>query len=244
MKMKRKHTQVDDIIDTMRENNGYATLAYLNQNVDTSTWKTKTPFASIRCYLQRREEFFKIESGLWALMESKNEVMERFQIKESDKQSKKVFEHSYYQGLIVEIGNMKNYKTYIPAQDKNKIFIDKKLNDIVSTTEIPKFTYDKIIRRARTVDTIWFNERGLPNCFYEVEHSTNIINSLNKFYELQDFRAKFYIVADSRRKKEFEDKISQSIYSTIKNLVTFIDYDLLSNQYVQMSKINKNKILL
>ena len=43
----------------------------------------------------------------------------------------------------------------------------------------------------------------MPNCFYEVEHSTNIINSLNKFYELQDFRSKFCIVADIRRKTEF-----------------------------------------
>lgn len=33
--MANKHTQVDDIIETMRKNNGYATLAYLNQNVDT-----------------------------------------------------------------------------------------------------------------------------------------------------------------------------------------------------------------
>ena len=55
--MKKVHTQVNDIIETMKNNNGYATLAYLNQNVDTSNWKTKTPFASIRCYLQRREEF-------------------------------------------------------------------------------------------------------------------------------------------------------------------------------------------
>ena len=34
--MFKKHTQVDDIIETMQKNGGYATLAYLNQNVDTS----------------------------------------------------------------------------------------------------------------------------------------------------------------------------------------------------------------
>lgn len=56
--MMKKRTQIDDIIDAMRKNNGYATLAYLNQNVDTSTWKTKTPFESIRCDLQRHKEFF------------------------------------------------------------------------------------------------------------------------------------------------------------------------------------------
>lgn len=122
--------------------------------------------------------------------------------------------------------------------------MEKKLADIVATTDIPKFTYDNIIRRASTVDIIWFNERGLPSCFYEVEHSTNIINSLNKFYELQDFRSKFFIVADSRRKAEFEDKISQSIYHPIKNIVTFVDYDSISNQYLNMTKIQENKIII
>ena len=54
--MTKKHTQVDDIIEAMQKNGGFATLAYLNQNVNTSTWTTKTPFESIRCYLQRRDE--------------------------------------------------------------------------------------------------------------------------------------------------------------------------------------------
>ena len=242
--MGKLHTRVNDIIEAMRNNNGYATLAYLNQNVDTSNWKTKTPFASIRCYLQRREEFFKIQSGLWALTEYRDKVLERFKIKNNDQNSKYTFEHSYYQGLIAEIGNMKKLKTYIPPQDKNKLFMEKKLSEIVSTTDIPRFTYDHITRRASTIDIIWFNERGLPNCFYEVEHSTNIINSLNKFYELQDFRSKFCIVADIRRTAEFEDKINQSIYRPIKDIVSFVDYDSVANQYFNMTKIQENKIII
>ena len=111
--------------------------------------------------------------------------------------------------------------------------------------EMPEFTYEKIVKRARPIDTVWFNERNLPNAFYEVEHSTNIINSLNKFFELQDFRANFFIVADSKRKNEFDDKISQSIYNPIKSLVKFLDYESLSNQYTLMSKmVNESSILL
>ena len=73
--------------------------------------------------------------------------------------------------------------------------------DISTMKEMPIFTYDKIVKRAKTIDTVWFNERELPRAFYEVEHSTNIINSLNKFFELQDFRSDFFIVANSKRKK-------------------------------------------
>ena len=49
---------------------------------------------------------------------------------------------------------MKKLKTYIPPQDKNKLFMEKKLSEIVSITDIPRFIYDKITRRASTVDII------------------------------------------------------------------------------------------
>ncbi|UTY29777.1 hypothetical protein [Treponema putidum] len=242
--MAKKHTQVDDIIETMQKNGGYATLAYLNQNVDTSSWKTKTPFESIRCYLQRSDEFFKIQPGLWALTNYRESVLKKFQIKENRKEQIETFTHSYYQGLIVDIGNMKNLKTYVPAQDKNKLFLDKKLGQISTMTDIPEFTYPKITNRAKTIDIIWFNEREMPTAFYEVEHSTNIINSLNKFFELQDFRARFCIVADKKRKNEFDDKISQSIYRPIKSLVDFVDYEMLANQHSKMAELFKNTLVL
>lgn len=68
------------------------------------------------------------------------------------------------------------------------------------------------LRKAKTVDVIWFNERQMPSDFYEVEHTTEIKHSLFKFYELQDFFAKFYIVADVCRKEEFKDKINVSMF--------------------------------
>jgi len=40
--------QHESVIKTMEEYGGYATLGFLNQTVDVSNWKTKTPFASIR----------------------------------------------------------------------------------------------------------------------------------------------------------------------------------------------------
>ena len=65
------------------------------------------------------------------------------------------------------------------------------------------FTYDNLLRRARTVDVVWFNERQMPCGFYEIEHTTDIKNSLSKFYELQDFRADFVIIADEKRREQF-----------------------------------------
>lgn len=119
------------------------------------------------------------------------------------------------------------------------MFLEKKLSDIITVHDIYKFTYDDIIRNAKTVDAIWFNERKMPCAFYEVEHTTNIKNSLNKFFELQDFRAKFYIVADKARKRQFEDVIGASIYNPIREMVGFVSYDDLVKQYSNESKIKR-----
>ncbi|MCM1061777.1 MAG: hypothetical protein NC452_16025 [Eubacterium sp.] len=239
--MNKKHTQVDDVVDAMKENGGYATLAVLYQTVDFSNWKTKTPFESVRCFLQRNPHiFFKIQPGLWALKEYEDSVLNKFDISLNDtdvnKDNNDKFTHTYYQGLITEIGNWKHFETFVPVQDKNRMFLEQKIGDVSTLEELPQFTYPQIVRRASSVDVIWLNNRNLPNSFYEVEHTTNISNSLNKFYELQDFRANFYIVADNSRRKEFNDKINNSIYNSIRGYVKFFDYDSLVAQHSKMSE--------
>ena len=166
--------------------------------------------------------------------------MQIFELKPGNKKSEEQFTHGYYQGLLVEIGKFRRLKTYVPAQDQNRIFIDKRLGEITDTTELPDFTYDNLKRRARTIDVIWFNERNMPSDFYEVEHTTDIKNSLSKIYELQDFSAGFYIVADTSRKKEFEDKLHVSMFAAIENRVRFLNYMQVVNMYEGLKKVDVN----
>ena len=231
--------QKDFVIEAMRRNGGYATFRELNQLIDFSLWKTQTPFASVRRIVQENGEFFRIQPGLWALTECREEVLRRFEIRSNDQSSEERFTHSYYQGMIVEIGNFKQLSTYVPPQDKNKMFLERRLSSITSMDKIYDFTYPEILNRAKTVDVIWFNERKMPQAFYEVEHSTDIKNSLNKFYELQDFRANFFIVASSVRKNQFESVISASIYNPIRSLVKFVSYESLVSQYENERNIER-----
>jgi hypothetical protein len=225
-----KNQQKYFVIDALLKQGKVATLSQLYHFTDVSSWETKTPFASIRRILQTNSEFFRIQPGLWGLTEYKQEIFEKFAIKNDEIIKENEFTHSYYQGIIAEIGNKKHFKTFVPAQDKNKLFINRKLSEI-TTTEQCDFTYPEIVRFAKTVDVIWFNERNLPNSFFEVEHSTDFKNSINKFFELQDFRARFIIVAKSERKSQFENIINASIYAPIKKLVDFIDYNNIIKQY-------------
>ena len=237
----KKYTQAQQVIDTLRQNGGYATLGDLYHLVDTSSWATKTPHESIRRIVQETSGFFKIQPGLWALEECRDDVMRKFELKPGNKTSEQTFTHGYYQGLLVEIGKFHRMTTYVPAQDQNRLFIDKKLGEITDTTELPDFTYDDLKRRARTIDVIWFNERRMPSNFYEVEHTTDIKNSLSKFYELQDFHAGFYIVADDSRKKEYEDKLHVSMFSPIEKRVKFLNYSQVVGLYEGLKKVEGNQ---
>lgn len=234
-----KITQDQQVIEALKNEGGYATLRRLYEIVDFSKWGTKTPEASIRRIVQKNEEIFKIQPGLWALEEARDVVLRKFDLVLGNKQSEELFSHGYYQGLLVEIGKFRNQNTYVPAQDKNRLFLGKPLKKIAGTTDLPNFTYENLLRKARTIDVIWFNERRMPSYFYEVEHTTDIKNSLSKFYELQDFNASFYIVANKSRKKEFEDKLEASMFAPIKERVTFLDYDKVVGAYENFTQINK-----
>lgn len=223
----------------LRKAGGYATLRRLNELMDFSTWATKTPEASVRRIVQDSSKIFRIQPGLWALEEMREDVLRKFELKPGNKKSEEIFTHGYYQGLLVEIGKYRHQLTYVPAQDKNRLFIDKKLGDITDTLELPDFTYDVLKRRARTIDVIWFNERQMPSFFYEVEHTTDIKNSLSKFYELQDFNAGFFIVADVSRMKEYEDKLHVSMFKAIEDRVKFLDYTRVVSMYEGLKKVER-----
>ena len=238
--------QYEAVILTIERLGGVATLGELNHEIfkiEDCEWKTKTPFASIRRIVQQNKEIYKIKPGLYGLMKYKKENERNGFIEETEKNkySEEMieFNHSYYQGLLLEIGNLKKLDTFIPNQDKNRKFIT-------------EFSYPEIIKRSSTIDVIWFdnrlfddNEIKLPHSFFEVEHSTDIQNSLLKYNDLQNFYTEMFIVADEVRKQEFEKKISYSAFRELKenNRVKFLSYDRLVELY-EITKKNLQGIIL
>lgn len=232
--MGKKYTQTQQVIDTLRRNGGYATLGNLYRLVDTSAWGTKTPNESIRRIVQQSVEIFKIQPGLWALEECRAQVLRKFDIQTPEAKDDEIFTHSYYQGLVIEIGNMKKFSTYVPAQDKNRKFLEKPLVDVCSTVCIPPFSYEELTNRAKTVDVIWFNERNMPNSFFEIEHSTDIQNSVAKFCDLQDFYSRFFIVAPQKRREQFDKVMGRSAFRGMRGRIEFATYETIQKQYELM----------
>ncbi len=224
--------QHEAVMIALEKLGGQATLADLyreTMKVEGCKWETKTPFASIRRIVQQRPEIFKVRPGLWALKSYQKKLG---LVENADKDTSQVEQnHSYYQGILLSIGNLRGFQTFSPNQDKNRLFVNKPLKDVRTLQDIPKFSYSETIKRCSTVDVIWFNSRLMPNSLFEVEHSTDFQNSVIKFSDLQDFYTRMVIVADDNRKREFSQKIQSSVFNEIAGRINFLGYESLAKQY-------------
>ena len=224
----------------MTKNGGFATLGQLYHIVPRMPeWQSNslTPFASIRRIVQTTPGFFRIRPGLWGL-EVQREML-GFQLalpQYAVPEKVEEYSHSYYQGLLVEIGNLKKYKTAVPAQDKNKSFLTRKLLEVATLSQPYDFTFPEIMGKAKTIDVAWFNVRRFPQAFFEVEHSTDIYNSLRKYMEFQDFRLELWIVADEARKAEFGNKLKAAAFAPLEKTVQFLSYENLSTWHSKLSE--------
>ena len=237
--------QYEAVIEVMKANGGYSTLGKLYEDVfkiENVNWASKTPFANIRRIVQDDRFFFKIKPGLWALKEEKEKVLNLFDIQKKKSDKDVEFNHSYYQGLLLEIGKLRKFNTFIPNQDKNKKYLERPLKEFATIERFYNFTYDFIVDRASTIDVSWFNERNFPQALFEIEYSTDFKNSLLKFLELQDFNVDFRIVADKKREKQFNSSMTFTAFKKIENRVKFLPYDVVSELHtktIELSLIEK-----
>ena len=99
----KKITQGDQVIKTIKQLGGIATLLDLYKKTNTSTWGTLTPRATIRQIAQKNKRIYKIKRGLYCLNEQREFFQEKYD-ENSNVPEKQICNHSYYQGLLLGIG--------------------------------------------------------------------------------------------------------------------------------------------
>lgn len=230
--------QQQAVLQTMERLGGAATLGQLYAEVfkiKDCEWKTKTPTASIRRIVQLSNSIFKIKPGLYGLVSKKAELESRGIVGETkankDSEASKEFGHTYYQALLLIIGKLRKFDCWSPNQDKNKIFVHESIGSLRTLQEIPPFSYENLVKRSSTVDVIWFNERKMPNSLFEIEHGTDMKNSLLKFYDLRDFHSRMVIVSSAVRKREFDSRLKFSAFEQISKRVDFLSCEQLVKNY-------------
>jgi hypothetical protein len=222
--------QHEAVILALERLGGQATLGELYREVmriGDCRWGTKTPFASIRRIVQTRNEIFKIRPGLWALESHRREMGLGERPGRMPDREPLAQGHSYYQGVLLELGKTKGFETFCPNQDKNRLYVRTTLAETRTLRAVPPFTYEHLAAIASRIDVTWFNSRRFPQSMFEVEHSTDFRNSLVKFVEFQDFRAEMYVVADARMRRLFEQTLRAGAFVPVQDRVRFLDYDRL-----------------
>lgn len=247
-------TQTQAVIQAIESLGGVAPLAQIYQtalSLEGCTWGTKTPHASIRRIVRHTDAIYVVRKGLYALESYRTELAKDgiIEVNKANEESKEVkeFSHSYYQGLLIKVGNLRHFNTFVPQQDKNKMFLkEATLGQLRSLNEIPQYSFKELVQRSSTIDVIWFNERKMPNSFFEVEHSTDIQNSLLKFCDLQDFNARMVIVADETRREEYYKKLNVAAFKCLldNKRVNFLSYDDLGKQYEKIVEDSYRSFIL
>lgn len=252
-------TQLEIIEEVLKKNNGYAEYRQIYNDVfliSGSTFKKDSKYReSIRGYVQKSDRFFNIKPGLWALEEYRYKLPEEIK-KMIQEDTESYFQrpttHSKIQADLIGIGKELGFRTYIPSQDKTKVFEkDKKLTDIVDIYKIPHFTYKEILTRVRTIDVMWFKEEIVdgvqmlfPKGVFEIETSTNFLKSLEKFKLLINFNMQyFYIISPKEKEKTFNNIIKRKEFEIIRDRVKFLAFEDIDSLGSNPNLLNRFGVL-
>ncbi len=223
----------------MVENGGVASIQCLYRNASkfkempTGDWQK-----TLRGVLYRevnRGRFKKIGLGVYALSNYKNDasaysyVLQNKNAEEYLRTAKDY--HSTAEGMLIELGNYFDYVTY--TSDLNKTFDGKRLEDLCQITEIPEFTYPELKNTVAKSDVIWFGKSRLlfPKVIFEVESTTNFINSMFKMYQLIHFDANFVLVASENRENIFLDRLRKEPFVKAKHKFSFRSFKAVTKLY-------------
>jgi hypothetical protein len=137
--------------------------------------------------------------------------------------------HTDVQGILLELGNLLGYDTYIA--DPSKTYKGKTLGDLSTLKEIPQFTYQRLLDTVKNIDVIWFEEEFPKFCF-EIEHTTGVTLGLLRLYQIRKITdAKFLIVAPEEIISKFQTEISKDPFHQIRERYIFRSYHQLVDMF-------------
>ena len=181
--------------------------------------------------VQRDKRFTRIGLGVYALTKYLDKLPRIIPPKTESEKKERL--HAKIQGMLIEIGNNKNEVDDTYTNDKKWVFDNKTLGSLATLSEVPLFTYEKVINETvRFFDVIWFEikELSIQNIrsrrFHRFQRDAFI-----KFIELQDFNVSFFCISDEKRRLKFEKEINKVAFQSIENRCKFRNYEQIESDY-------------
>jgi len=229
--MKRDILTYPEAIERVLLNNNYvASLRKIYKEIVKYRSLTgQTPLKTIRERVQRDQRFTRVGLGVYAL----TEYLDKLPYLPKPKTVVEEKEQTHYsiQGMLLEIGNMEGFDTY--SLNKNAIFDNKPLAQIMTLSKFPNFTYPNIIHSVKFIDVLWFNERGFPKFAFEVEITPQFRNSLLKFSDICDFNISFYLISETTQQNKYNREISRSVFRGIEGRCLFRTCNQVRDMYLK-----------
>lgn len=237
-------TKVAALKNLIQDNGGAASWEYIYDNIERyypAAKASKEWEAGLRGVLYREiknnRNFKRVGFGVYALYDYQEE-----KAVESIKKDN-VRMHSYIEGLLVELGNYENYDTH--CADPTAIFqANVFINQLMTISDFPEFTYPKINRIAKRIDVLWFTKQGykFPKKAIEVVDSVGTLGeSLNKLYQLKEFQTDLLIVSPVKFLDKINSTLQREPYSIYRERFLVKHYDDIINYYKSRLEIEKLK---
>ncbi len=136
--------------------------------------------------------------------------------------------HSILQGRLLEIGNIRGFKTFCP--NKSKKFNERTLDELATLKNCPELQFSDY-NLLRQIDVVWFKTRGsnyIPEYAFEVELSTGVWSGVGRMSTLLDYsNVALYVIAND--KKRFTQVLST--FPEMEKRYKFISSNSLGDLY-------------
>jgi len=231
-------TWKDLVANALRELGGQAHLSEINQKVKGHP-KTKTNPTwqdTIRRVVRQYKIFEPVppeRSGIYRLVEAESVVPRTQDIDSANAE----INHDTAQGMLVMLGNMYGYETFVPTHDQTtRDFQNKKIGELITVKTCEGIVRGTNLAKVREIDVLWLDEDddGLfPVFAFEVEHSTRVKNGMDRLLKIpQRFPTRYFILGPSEEEKKlFDLYITQTPFRNYRNKFAFHLYYELENVY-------------
>ena len=145
--------------------------------------------------------------------------------------------HGIAQGMLVALGNIYGYETFVPTHDQTtRTFQGKRLGESVTVKDCTDIFRGPNLSKVREIDVLWFTEDdyGLfPSYAFEVEHSTRVKQGLDRLLKIPArFLVSLFIVAPGTQEERlFGNLVSQTPFRNHRDRFVFRSYQQLQDVY-------------
>lgn len=230
-------TWKDVVAEALSSLGGEAHLSEINDVVqhDPRTATNPTWRDTIRRVVRQYKVFEPVpphRSGRYRLVETAvvQPVQQSIDSRDAD------INHGTAQGMIVNLGRIYGYETYVPPADQTmREFSGSKLGELVTVKDCTGLVPGPNLPKIKQIDVLWFAEddHGLyPVYGFEVEHTTRVKNGMDRLLKIPErFNAHLFVLGptDAERDlfdglliqtpfRKYRDRFAFRLYSELENL--------------------------